>query len=135
MKAALIASVAAAMTVACGGTTDPAANAHVRFVIDAPFCGNSYPVNFFIDDVQVGRDTMWFGFVSDSSSPLAGGLQKFKWYRSFSLRAGSHQVRAEIVDTIPPFPAFPPFIYKWPDTTVTVPAGAEVVRKLSFYCS
>jgi hypothetical protein len=36
------------------------------------------------------------------------------------------------VDTISPYP---PFIYGWPDTTVSVSVGAEVVRKLPFYCS
>ena len=51
---------------------------------------------------------------------------------SFSVRAGIHEVRATIVDTIPPYP---PFIYSWPDTTVDVAVGAEVVRKLPFYCS
>jgi hypothetical protein len=131
MKVSMMASVAAALATACGGATDPGVSAGVRFVIDAPFCGNSYPVNFFIDNVQVGRDTMWFGFVADTQSSVAG-LHKFKWYRSFGLRAGTHQLRAAIVDTIP---SFPPFIYNWPDTTITVPIGGEVVRKLSFYCS
>jgi hypothetical protein len=89
-------------------------------------------VNFFIDNMQVGRDTMWFGVGTDTSPVGTGGSQKFKSYRSFSVHAGIHQVRATIVDTIPPYP---PFIYSWPDTTVNVAVGAEVVRELSFYCS
>src|SRR4051812_27125876 len=59
MKILLLVSVPAIVTVACGGSTDPGVNAHVRFLVDAPFCSGSYPVNFFIDNVQVGRDTMW----------------------------------------------------------------------------
>ena len=132
MRVPLLASVAATLTVACGGSTDPGVNAHIRFVIDAPFCSQRYPVNFFIDDMQVGRDTMWFGVGADTSPVGAVGLQKFKSYRSYGVQAGIHKVRAAIVDTIPPYP---PFIYSWPDTTVMMTAGAEVVRKLPFYCS
>ena len=132
MKVPLLASMAAILMVACGGSTDPGVNAHVRFVIDAPFCGGPYPVNFFIDNVQVGRDTMWFGVGADTSPVGTVGSQKFKSYRSVSVQAGIHKVRATIVDTIPPYP---PFIYSWPDTTVSVAVGAEVVRKLPFYCS
>jgi hypothetical protein len=91
-------------------------------------------VNFFIDDVQAGRDTIWFGIGADTS-PASAGFRHFKSYRSFSLEAGRHTVRAAIVDTIPPFPAFPPFVYSWPDTTITVSAGTEAVRTLPFYCS
>jgi hypothetical protein len=131
MRVSLLAA-AAALSVACTGSTNPAATARVRFVIDAPFCGNSYPVNFFIDDVQVGRDTMWFGFVADTSSAGGAGSQTLRWYRSFSVQPGSHQLRAAIVDTISPSV---PFVYDWPDTTVAVAAGAEVVRTLPFYCS
>src|SRR5512140_673104 len=132
MRVSLVASLAAILAAACSGSTDPGLNAHVRFVIDAPFCGNPYPGNFFIDNVQVGRDTMWFGFGADTSPVATASSQKFKSYRSFSVRAGIHTVRATIVDTIPPYP---PFIYNWPDTTVSVATGAEVVRKLPFYCS
>jgi len=132
MKVPLLASVAAILTVACSGSTDPGVNAHVRFVIDAPFCSGPYPVNFFIDDVQVGRDTMWFGVGADTSPVGTAGSQKLKSYRSFSVQAGIHKVRATIVDTIPPYP---PFTYGWPDTTVSVAVGAEVVRTLPFYCS
>ena len=132
MKVPLLASMAAILALACGGSTDPGVNAHVRFVIDAPFCSDPRPVNFFIDNVQVGRDTMWFGVGADASPVGAVGSQKFKSYRSFGVQAGIHQVRATIVDTIPPYP---PFIYSWPDTTVNVAVGAEVVRKLPFYCS
>jgi hypothetical protein len=89
-------------------------------------------VNFVVDNVQVGRDTMWFGVGADTSPIGAMGFQKFKSYRSFSVQAGSHTLRATIVDTIPPFP---PFIHSWPDTIVNVTGGAEVVRKLPFYCS
>lgn len=122
----------ALLTAACGSSTGPAINAHVRFVVDAPFCGNSYPVNFFIDNVQVGRDTMWFGTGADTVPVGTPGAQRFKAYQSFGVPAGIHTVRAMLVDTIPPYP---PFTYSWPDTTVDVAAGAEVVRKLPFYCS
>lgn len=124
--------MAAILAVACGGSTDPGVNAHVRFVVDAPFCSDPYPVNFFIDNVQVGRDTMWFGVGADTSPVGPVGSRRFKSYRSFGVPAGIHTVRAAIVDTIPPYP---PFIYNWPDTTVNVAGGAEVVRKLPFYCS
>ena len=126
MRIRLLARVSAILTVACGGSTEPAVNAHVRFEIDAPLCSSSYPVNFFIDNVQVGRDTMWFGVGGTV------GSQKFKSYRSFGVHAGIHEVRAAIVDTIPPYP---PFTYRWPDTTLSVAVGAEVVWKLPFYCS
>ena len=132
MRISSLASEAAILSVACAGSTDPGVDSHVRFVIDAPFCGNPYPVNFFIDNVQVGRDTMWFGVGADTSPVGTVGLQKFKSYRSFNVQAGVHTVRAAIVDTIAPYP---PFMYSWPDTTVNVAAGAEVVRKLPFYCS
>ena len=89
-------------------------------------------MNFFIDNVQAGRDTMWFGVGADTSPVGTGGSQKFKSYRSFGVQPGIHKVRASIVDTIPPYP---PFIYDWPDTTINVAAGAEVVRKLPLYCS
>jgi len=132
MKVRLLASIAAILTVGCGGSTDPGVHAHVRIVIDAPFCSGAYPVNFFIDNVQVGRDTMWFGVGADTSPVGTVGFQKFKSYRSFSVQAGIHDVRATIVDTIPPYP---PFIYSWPDTTLNVAVGADVVRPLPFYCS
>ena len=132
MNAPLFSVVVAILMAACGGSTDPAVTAHVRFVIDAPFCGGPYPVNFFIDNVQVGRDTMWFGFGADTSPVGTAGSHTFKSYRIFNVQAGSHTVRAAIVDTISPYP---PFIYSWPDTTVSVSVGAEVVRKLPFYCS
>ena len=132
VKVPLLASAAAIWTAACLSSTDPGTNAQVRFVVDAPFCSSPYPVNFFIDNVQVGRDTVWFGIGADTSPAGTGGFQKFKSYRSFSVRAGIHEIRASIVDTIPPYP---PFIYDWPDTTVHVAAHAEVVRELPFYCS
>ena len=132
MKVLLLASMAAILAVACGGSTEPGVNAQVRFVIDAPFCSNAYPVNFFIDSVQVGRDTMWFGVGADTAPVGVVGTQKFKSDRSFGVRAGIHTLRAAIVDTIPPYA---PFVYSWPDTTVNVAVGAEVVRKLPFYCS
>lgn len=132
MKVPLLASMAAILTLACGGSMNPGVNAHVRFVIDAPLCSDAYPVNFFIDNVQVGRDTMWFGVGADTSPVGTGGYQRLKSYRTFSVQAGIHTVRATIVDTIPPYP---PFIHGWPDTTVNVLVGAEVVRKLPFYCS
>src|SRR5215467_15692356 len=121
MKVLLSASMAAIVTVACAGSTDPGVNAHVRFVIDAPFCAAPFPVNFFIDNVQVGRDTMWFGVGADTSPVGTVGSQHFKSYRSFSVQAGTHRVHAAIVDTIPPYP---PLIYSWPDTTVDVAGGA-----------
>ena len=129
---ALLASMVAILTSACGGSTDPGRNAHVRFVMDAPLCSSAYPVNFFVDNVQVGRDTMWFGVGADTSPVGVGGSQKFRSYRTFDVRAGIHTVRATIVDTISPSP---PFVYNWPDTTVDVGVGAEFVRKLPFYCS
>jgi hypothetical protein len=132
MKAPLLVSVAAILTAACGGSTEPVVSTRVRFVIDAPFCGNAYPVNFSIDNVQVGRDTMWFGVGADTSPVVTTGSQKYKSYRSFSVGAGTHKVSAMIVDTIPSYPAF---VYGWADTTVDVALGAEVVRKLPFYCS
>lgn len=132
MKVLLPALMAGFLTVACAGSTDPAVNAHVRFLVDAPLCSDSYPVNFFIDNVQVGRDTMWFGVGADTSPVGPAGYRKATSYRSFSVPAGTHTLRAAIVDTIRPFP---PFIYTWPDTTVNVAAGAEVVHQLPFYCS
>ena len=133
MSFSLFAFAAAILAIACGDSTDPAADAHVRFVIDAPFCSSAYPVNFFIDNVEVGRDTLWFGVGADTSPVVAAtGHQKFKSYRSFGVSGGIHQIRAAIVDTIPPYPAF---VYSWPDTTVNAAVGAEVVRKLPFYCS
>ena len=89
-------------------------------------------MNFFIDNLQVGRDTMWFGVGADTSPVGPMTSRKFKSYRSYGVQAGIHTLRAAIVDTILPYP---PFIYNWPDTTITVSAGAELVRKLPFYCS
>jgi hypothetical protein len=133
MKFLLWASMAAILAAACGGSTDPRANAQVRFVTDAPFCSDPRPVSFFIDNVQVGRDTMWFGVTADTSPFIPPvGSQKYKAYRSFGVQAGIHTIGAIIVDMISPYP---PFIYRWPDTTINVAAGAEVVRNLPFYCS
>ncbi|MDB4914729.1 MAG: hypothetical protein JWM95_2373 [Gemmatimonadetes bacterium] len=131
VKAPRLVLVAAMLTAACG-STEPPVSTRVRFVVDAPFCGNAYPVNFSIDNVQVGRDTLWFGVGADTSPVVTTGARKYKAYRSFSVGAGMHKVSATIVDTIPPYP---PFIYAWADTTVNVDLGAEVVRKLPFYCS
>src|SRR5581483_10861147 len=124
--------LAVALAAACSGVTGPGVSSRVRFVIDAPFCGNAYPVNFYVDGVQVGRDTMWFGVGADTSPAGAKGSQRFKAYQSFEVRPGSHTVRAAIVDTTP---LFQPLVYVWPDTTITVAASAEAVRKLPFYCS
>ena len=125
--------MAAMLTVACGGSTDPGVNGHVRFVTDARFCSDPHPVNFFIDNVQVGRDTLWFGVDPDSFRFVPPpGSQKYKSDRSFSVQAGIHRVGAMIVDTILPNQTL---THRWPDTTVNVAAGAEVVRTLPFYCS
>ena len=129
----LLAFVTAVVAGACGGTTDPGPNARIRFLTDAPFCSDPRPVNFFIDGVQVGRDTLWFGVGHDTVAPApAPGFLRFKSSQSFGVQAGIHTVRAAIVDTIA---SFAPFLYDWPDTTVSVAAGAEVVRTLPFYCS
>jgi hypothetical protein len=127
----LLSVLAATLALACGSSTDPGVNAHVRFVVDAPFCGNAFPVNFFIDNVYVGRDTLWFGVGGDTSAVTIPGFQRFRAYRSFGVQAGSHTVRAILVDTI----TSSVLIHSWPDTNVSVAGGAEVVRKLPFYCS
>jgi hypothetical protein len=93
---------------------DPLApGATVVFVLDAPLCSSSLPVEFLIDSALVGSDTFRVHLPPDDTiSP------------TFRVRTGSHILGARAVNG-----------YVWPDTAVTMAPGEAFTLRLPFYCS
>lgn len=94
-------------------TSSTAPSATVRFVIVAPLCSSVVPVEFSIDRQRVGADT----FRVDVNSPHTVS-------QPFTVSPGRHTVGARVVNG-----------HIWPDTSVTVAAGAGLLDSLPFYCS
>lgn len=97
----------------CEGGEAAAPQAGVRFVIDAPLCSSVIPVDFFLDGAALGRDTFRVQL-----------LPEHLVSRRFDVPPGSHTVGAQV-----------PGGFVWPDTLVTLPAGAVFEDTLPFYCS
>ena len=85
-------------------------SAHIYYKTDAPFCGY-LTIEKVIDGTVVARDTM-------SSGRLSAAYQ---------VTPGSHVIGARV--------AFLTSSIPFPDTTVTLEAGASLTRVLPFYCS
>ncbi len=85
----------------------------VVFVLDAPLCSSSLPVEFLIDSAVAGSETFRIHLPPDDTiSPV------------FRTSAGAHLLGARVIGG-----------YIWPDTTVTIAPGESVTRLLPFYCS
>jgi hypothetical protein len=93
---------------------DPSApGGTVVFVLEAPLCSSTLPVEFLIDSVVAGRDTFRVNLSpEDTISP------------TFRVQGGTHLLGARVVNG-----------YIWPDTTVTIAGGESITRILPFYCS
>jgi hypothetical protein len=85
----------------------------VSFLIDAPLCSSTIPVQFSIDGALVGTDTFVVHYGPEHLMS-----------RAFATAAGQHTLSARTLNG-----------YLWPDKTVTVGAGQAVVDTLPFYCS
>ena len=85
-------------------------SARIFYKTDAPFCGYLI-IDKVIDGTRVARDTMF-------SDRLSAG---------YSVTPGSHVIGARVVFLNGAIP--------FPDTTVTLEAGATLTRVLPFYCS
>ena len=92
---------------------DPAPDAVVYFVLDAPLCSSVIPVQFFIDSVQVGTDTFRVNLAPNHT--VSSG---------FATNGGPHILGARGVNGD-----------IWPDTAVTIRAGKVFHDSLPFYCS
>jgi hypothetical protein len=95
--------------------TEPAAQkpATVRFVLDAPLCSSSLPVQFFIDSVMVGADVFRVHLAPDHTVSS-----------DFGTTAGRHVLDARVVGG-----------YVWPSTVVALAPGGVFADTLPFYCS
>jgi hypothetical protein len=99
-------------TTACG-VVDPAVNPSVAFKLDAPLCSSILPMQFLVDNVQVGLDTFRVHLNPEHTAS-----------RPFSITPGQHTVGARVVNG-----------FVWADTTMSLSDGQAVVRTLPFYCS
>lgn len=97
----------------CAGQDAAGPTSGVRFVIDAPLCSAVIPVDFFLDHAMLGSDTFR---VQLQPERLVS--------RRFDAPSGTHTVGARV-----------PGGFAWPDTPVTLPAGAVFEDTLPFYCS
>ena len=88
----------------------------VYFSLDAPLCSSVIPVEFFIDRAPAGSDTFRVGVAGEHTMS-----------RGFATGAGTHTLGAQA--------SIGTGYYLWPDTTVSLPAGARYTRSLPFYCS
>ena len=96
---------------ACASAEMPAA-ASVQFKVQSPFCGPyAYPLQYSIDEVIVGADTLSDGQLSPR----------------FVTSPGSHRLVAAMTGGI-----FPNFKM---DTTVTLVANASLTQIIDIYCS
>ena len=100
---------------ACNGDDPSVPPVSVRFVIDAPFCGLTFPVAFSIDGAVVGTDTFRVHLPPNHVES-----------KVFSVAPGAHILGAT---------TFGGFTYAWRDTTINAKPGASVVDSLGFYCS
>ncbi len=106
-------SCSAIVVCACREPTAP--QAQVQFLLDAPLCSSSLPVQFFIDGVMVGTDTFRVHLAPDHTTSPA-----------FPVSPGLHILGAKTTGA---------FVYTWPDTRVTAVPGAVATDTLPFYCS
>jgi hypothetical protein len=97
---------------ACGSQSVPPA-ATVHFVLYTSNCSSRFPVQFSIDNVQVGTDT----FIVNLPQPHTESA-------GFATSDGSHTLGARIVGGL-----------IWPDLTVTLTAGQVFLDSLPVSCS
>jgi hypothetical protein len=93
-------------------SSETLSTASVQFKVQSPFCGaHAYPLQYSIDQVIVGADTLSDGQLSPR----------------FVTSAGSHRLVAAMTGGI-----FPNFKM---DTTVTLAANASLTQIIDVYCS
>ncbi len=102
-----------ALLAGCSTEESEAPRATVYFVIDAPLCSSTIPVQFFIDGLIVGTDTFLVHLSPEHTHS-----------RGFPISPGSHSLGAQVLAG-----------YVWPDTIVTLTAGEIFTDSLPFYCS
>ncbi len=98
---------------ACQAVEPVVPHATVSFVLDAPLCSSTLPVQFFIDSSQAGTDTFYVGLTPAHTIS-----------RGFGVPPGQHAIGARVVAG-----------FVWPDTLVTLAAGEFFADTLHFYCS
>jgi hypothetical protein len=86
----------------------------VSFMIDAPLCSSTIPVQFSIDSVLVGTDTFIVHYGPEHLMSHA-----------FSTSAGQHTLSARGTFNG----------YTWPEKKVTLVQGQAFTDTLPFYCS
>ena len=96
---------------ACG--TGPRDSATVRFVLNAPLCSSLLGMRFSIDGAVVGSDTFRVNLPNPHTTS-----------RAFATAPGEHVLGARVDGG-----------FVWPDTTVTLAAGAAFDDSLPLYCS
>jgi hypothetical protein len=101
----------------CTSASAVAPLATVRFVIVAPLCSSIIPVQLSIDHQPVATDTFRVAINPVHTTS-----------RDFSVSAGPHTLGARVISALGSG-------YVWPDTTVTLAAGAVAADSLPFYCS
>jgi hypothetical protein len=110
-RTGIAASLALLAAFGCSDTDMPA-TATVQFKVQSPFCGpHAYPLQYSIDEVIVGADTLSDGQLSPR----------------FVTSPGSHRLVAAMTGGI-----FPNFKM---DTTVTLAANASLTQIIDIYCS
>jgi hypothetical protein len=98
----------------CAASTASTTRATVDFLLQPHACSSTLPVQFTIDDIQVGSDTFKIA--------VAGGDHLKS--RAFVTSAGAHTLSARVMGG-----------YVWADKQVTVAAGDAVTDTLPFSCS
>lgn len=98
----------------CAGSTANTPRATVDFLLQPHACSSVLPVQFAIDNIEVGTDTFRVA--------VAGGDHLKS--RAFTVSMGGHTLRARVTGG-----------YVWADKQVTVAAGDAVTDTLPFSCS
>ena len=110
------AAVAAGLTIAlcaCQSSTLTERSSTLQFVLVAPLCSSTLPVEFSVDNQVVGVDT--FRVMLPSAHTVS---------RAFDVPPGPHLVGARVVGG-----------YVWAPRSLSIAPGAAVVDSLPFYCS
>lgn len=113
MNAGRFPSVAVLLVLAACNSDAAGPPPSVRYVIDAPFCGGKFPMQFFIDNAQIGVDTF-----AVNTTPL------HLTSKDFETTVGPHTIGARLASG-----------YVWPNRSVNLAPGQVYTDSLPFYCS
>jgi len=107
-------TIGLAVFAGCAGTTASTPRATVDFLLQPHACSSVLPVQFAVDNIQIGADTF--------KVAVAGGDHLKS--RTFTVSIGTHTVSARVTGG-----------YVWADKQVTVAPGDAVTDTLPFSCS